>query len=210
VGGNILDQYDPDQVATRITFLSLAGKPQFAEGSESGPILNRRFQSVGELRYAAGTTDDLLDLFCARKSEEPVRLRAGVVNRNTRNAGAIAAILAGAYKKSSHPSTVLSAGNALAAANLLNGIAQSRGEGLGLLTAPTGDSVLISRALADVATARVWNLMIDVIAQSGRFAPGAQHLNEFVVEGESRYWLQIALDRFTGRILDVQSEPVRE
>jgi type II secretory pathway component PulK len=210
VGAKIMDEFDEDKVATRIGFLGLSGSIRYAVGAEGPRSLNRRFQSVGELRYAAGTTDDMLDLFCARKSEEAVRLRAGVVNRNTRNTAAIAAILAGAYKKSPSLISVLSGSNARATANEFTGIAQSRGEGLGNVVAPTGDSVLVSRALADVATTRVWNLMIDVVAQSGRFASGAVRLNQFVVEGESRYWLHIALDRFTGRILDVQSESVRE
>ena len=78
------------------------------------------------------------------------------------------------------------------------------------MTAAGIDPVLVSRALADVATTRVWNLMIDVIAQSGRFGPGAEHLEQFIAEGESRYWLHIALDRFTGRILDIQLESVHE
>ena len=37
--------------------------------------------------------------------------------------------------------------------------------------------------------------MIDVIAQTGRFAPNAQALTDFTVEGEKRYWLHIALGR---------------
>jgi len=209
-GANIIDQYDADKITTRIGFLSSSGSVRYAVGTERTPILNRRFQSVGELRYAAGTTDDMLDIFCVRRSEEAVRLRAGIVNRNTHNLDTLTAILAGAYKKSSNFSTVLSGNIALVTAKKLTGIVQSRGEGLGNITAQTGDAVLVSRALADVATTRVWNLMIDVVAQSGRFSLNAEHLNQFVVEGESRYWLHIALDRFTGRILDVQSESVHE
>ena len=32
---------------------------------------------------------------------------------------------------------------------------------------------------------RVWNLMIDVIAQSGRYPQGTANLSQFQVEGES-------------------------
>jgi hypothetical protein len=39
--------------------------------------------------------------------------------------------------------------------------------------------------------------MIDVIAQSGRYPPNATTLANFMVEGEKRYWLHVAIDRFT-------------
>jgi hypothetical protein len=69
----------------------------------------------------------------------------------------------------------------------------------------------VMRALADSGTARVWNLMIDIIAQSGQYKPGAQNLSsDFVVQGERRYWLHVAIDRNTGQILDKQLELVNE
>jgi len=52
--------------------------------------------------------------------------------------------------------------------------------------------------------------MIDVVAQSGRFPPLAATLSQFVVEGEHRYWLHIAIDRFTGETIDQQLEAVYE
>lgn len=68
------------------------------------------------------------------------------------------------------------------------------------------------RALADSVSTRTWNLLIDVIAQSGRYAPsaGTNDLNQFTVEGEKHYWLHVAIDRFTGEIVDQQLELVRE
>jgi type II secretory pathway pseudopilin PulG len=66
------------------------------------------------------------------------------------------------------------------------------------------------RALADVGTVRVWNLLIDLTAQSGRYPPGANSLREFVVEGEKRVWLHVALDRLTGDVLDRHLEVVSE
>jgi hypothetical protein len=53
----------------------------------------------------------------------------------------------------------------------------------------------IARALADTGQARTWNVMIDVIAQTGHYAPNAQNLTDFIPEGEKRYWLHIALGR---------------
>jgi len=52
--------------------------------------------------------------------------------------------------------------------------------------------------------------MIDVIAQSGRYPPNASTLSDFVVEGEKRYWLHVAIDRFTGEVIDQQLEEVLE
>ncbi len=56
----------------------------------------------------------------------------------------------------------------------------------------------IARALAEMGQTRTWNLMIDVIAQTSRYSPDATNINradKFVVEGEKRYWLHIALGR---------------
>jgi hypothetical protein len=69
---------------------------------------------------------------------------------------------------------------------------------------------LVIRALSDAVQTRTWNLMIDVIAQSGRYPPTASGLADFVVEGEKRYWLHIAIDRFTGEVIDQQLEAVYE
>ena len=70
---------------------------------------------------------------------------------------------------------------------------------------------LYVRALAPVTNTRTWNLLIDIIAQSGtHLTPTAQTLNDFAVEGERRYWLHVAIDRYTGKVLDQQLEPVYE
>jgi hypothetical protein len=66
------------------------------------------------------------------------------------------------------------------------------------------------RALSNVGTTRVWNLMIDVIAQTGRFPSSAASLTNFNVEGERRYWVHVAIDRYTGKVLDQQVEEVKE
>jgi hypothetical protein len=70
------------------------------------------------------------------------------------------------------------------------------------------ESVL--RALSDCGQVRVWNLLIDVIVQTGRYPPLARNAAEFHVEGESRAWVHLAIDRLTGKILDRQVELVEE
>lgn len=66
------------------------------------------------------------------------------------------------------------------------------------------------RALVDIGSTRVWNLMIDLVAQTGRFPKSATSLDQFVVEGEKRVWVHLAVDRFTGEILDRLVEAVGE
>ncbi len=68
----------------------------------------------------------------------------------------------------------------------------------------------VARALAELSQTRTWNLMIDVIAQSGRYPANARSLANFVAEGEKRYWLHIAIDRFTGQVIAKQIEVVNE
>jgi hypothetical protein len=70
---------------------------------------------------------------------------------------------------------------------------------------------VVARTLSSVSQTRVWNLVIDVVAQSGHFKPNASSLqNDFVVEGEQHYWVHVAIDRFTGQVLDKQIEVVNE
>lgn len=68
----------------------------------------------------------------------------------------------------------------------------------------------IGRSLAGICNTRTWNLMIDVIAQAGQYPRGANSLDDFVVEGERRYWLHVAIDRYTGKIIDQHYEAVTE
>jgi putative Ig domain-containing protein len=70
---------------------------------------------------------------------------------------------------------------------------------------------VVARTASSVSQTRVWNLLIDVVAQSGHYKPNATNLqNDFVVEGEQHYWVHVAIDRFTGQVLDKQIEVVNE
>ena len=68
----------------------------------------------------------------------------------------------------------------------------------------------IVHALAGNTQTRTWNLLIDVVAQTGRYAANATTLNNFIVDGEKRYWLSLAIDRYTGKVVSRQMEPVNE
>src|SRR5207237_10790406 len=69
---------------------------------------------------------------------------------------------------------------------------------------------LVMRAFSDACQTRTWNLLIDVVAQSGRYPPNASALAGFLVEGEQHYWVHVAIDRFTGQVIDKQIEIVNE
>jgi hypothetical protein len=66
------------------------------------------------------------------------------------------------------------------------------------------------RAITSVSQTRAWNFMIDLVAQSGKYAPAENNLAKFIVEGEQRYWVHVAIDRFTGQVIDKQIEVVNE
>ena len=69
---------------------------------------------------------------------------------------------------------------------------------------------VVPRAISSVSQTRVWNVLIDVVAQSGRYAPGETDLRKFNVNGEQHYWIHVAIDRFTGQVIDKQIEVVTE
>jgi len=178
-----------------------------------------RFQRLN-LRGASANAS-ILDFF----SYNPVAHgypRLGIVNLNTKNIPVLAAILQSALKKdvdvspipgcfptiSSSEATnaaqaIVTATNAQAAVTRAD-IGRLTGLAASAITTPAciaaGEETekvpeAIARALSEITEARTWNLMIDVIAQTGRFAPNAQALTDFTVEGEKRYWLHIALGR---------------
>ena len=177
----------------------------------------------------------LLDLFSA--VDEPT-LVAGEITSNT-PARALQAILSGAMKQRNAsittgaalpPSPVFSAsteGSAVAQAICTelatNGPLNSRADLVNRFSSPVAKALVSDtsnlnkmygetyvRALAPTTNTRTWNLLIDIIAQSGHMVPTAQTLNDFVVDGEKRYWLHVAIDRYTSKIVDQQLEPVYE
>ncbi len=63
------------------------------------------------------------------------------------------------------------------------------------------------RALADVSNPRTWNFLIDIFLQTGKFTPGSPaEAGEFMVRSQRREWHSVAIDRFTGAVIDHQKE----
>ena len=66
------------------------------------------------------------------------------------------------------------------------------------------------RALSSSGQTRVWNLMIDLVVQSGRFPGNASGFGNFMVDGEVHYWIHLAIDRLTGQVIDRRVETLKE
>lgn len=214
---------------------SWEGDP-YARSADRPVILNRPFYSVGELGYVARDypwrtldffTDlsgdaGLLDLFTVGQSMD--RVRHGCISLNSPNKLALAAVLKNTMADVIGGATV---GDASAMAANITSLTQSaplagKDELVTKIASGLGGSSfgntmeqniktrreVAVRALTDVGQTRTWNLLIDVVAQTGRYPQNASNLDQFVVEGERRYWLHVAIDRFTGEVLDRQMELV--
>ncbi len=176
--------------------------------------------------YTAPSPDaPILDLFTYNSAP----IRSGIVNLNTRGVAVITAILTGAFQTeqnigpSPSPSPVASPAAKTAATIIVNATttqpALSRAEVTRLcsvvtnvpFTASEETRETIARTLAEVTQTRTWGLLIDLITQTGRYPPRtADFTKQFIVEGEKRYWLHVAIDRFTGEVIDQQLEAVYE
>jgi len=188
-------------------------------------VLNHPFSNVGEFGYGLDTASinfSPLNFTSETSNDRPVLdffsynpilhsyPRAGIFNLNTRNSPVLAAALKGALKNDTlvpPPSSgIISASEAAAAAQRIVDETRlrpvlNRGDVARLVRVGANASwtkeqkEAIGRVLAEMGQARTWNLFIDVIAQTGKCAPGETDLTRFVVEGEKRYWLHIALGR---------------
>jgi len=193
-----------------------------------------RISSVGELGYvfrespwrsidfvSTNSADrNLLEVFSAYPT--PVSgIRAGVVNLNTRQPVVLAALLSGTPTAGSGtitPTAAASYASNMVAATATKPLA-NRTQLIDLVSsnviATGGDFVKQSReaairALAETGQTRTWNILIDVVAQNGKFTGPGTGTADFSVAGERRVWVSVAIDRITGRIIDRQTEQVSE
>jgi hypothetical protein len=169
----------------------------------------------------------VLDFFSYSKADPVdggVPVRSGIVSLNTRQAPVLAALISGQLLTETANTTVTSV-QATTAANVIVSAsaaapALSRADivrlASGAITvapfnATNETKSTIARAFAEVVQTRTWGLLIDLVAQTGRYKPNATSLqNDFIVEGEKRYWLHVAIDRFDGSIVGQQLEEVLE
>lgn len=213
-------------------------------------ILNRPFQSVGELGYVfrdqpfktldffsdKSADTALLDVFCLHDvatvtPDRLIPLAAGRVNPNAASTPVLKALLQGGAKKELDSNYNLQAESEALAKAFANKIMQTNSfvplDGYRNLapalvdamrsasssSADRGNKTYLEaplRAISEISDFRTWNLMIDIIAQSGQMVPNAKKLNDFTVQAECRVWLHVSIDRYTGEVIARQLEPVYE
>jgi len=173
----------------------------------------------------------LLDLFCVNEPAlaqgDETAVEAGYFNLNTKQVPVLNALFQGALKAEDDAGSFLTQTDAQTFSASLTSLTQGvKGPLLNkaelvtrwmdTLPATSDDSIIkrrkesVIRALSDTGTTRTWNLLIDIVAQSGRYATGAQNINQFTVEGERRLWLHVVIDRYSGKVVARQLETVHE
>lgn len=171
----------------------------------------------------------LLDLFSIGEVE-PVQV-AGMVGANSASVASLKSLLRGAGQTLAADATTYSATPAQAqadavASNALTTLTANKsltpGESLKNLVAAGNATITanlgtikaeretLARALAGSGQVRTWNVMIDTIAQTGRFPAGQTAAGDFIVGGEERLWIHAAIDRFTGEVTDLERESIPE
>jgi hypothetical protein len=179
--------------------------------------------------FTANSADAaLLDVFCVNESSVS-GVTAGVINPNTPHGPVLRAVLANSLKDEMDPASTLdaateadkiatkittaTAGTPLKnpsdiAARIPTSLASGDFSGNDATIKARRESVV--RAMADVSNTRTWNVMVDLVMQSGRYPTGATAVDRFSVDGERRYWLHLAIDRYTGQVVARSMEPVNE
>ena len=211
--------------------------PYFATGTSRPPrpiVLNRPFTSVGDLGFvyrdmpwktldlfSPNSADaGLLDLFTLTDSA----VLAGRVNPSTAPAPVLQALLAGELANYSGANTNLPTSAASNIAGALSTAADTTpfinraslvsnfmtNSAVASFSNIKQEREAVVRSLAESANTRTWNFLIDIVAQSGVYPKTATTLDNFLVTGERRYWLHIAIDRYTGQVVDKQLEIVNE
>lgn len=170
----------------------------------------------------------LLDFFCIGETPNDAMTSARV-SANTRNVKVLASLLKGALRDPV-TKTTLSGTRASEVAQALVSLTTDPAKGpllnrselatqfLAALPVPSSDKTerikrqreVFVRALADSLETRTWNLLIDLIAQTGRVPNGKTAFTDFRVESERHVWVHLSIDRVTGKILNLNVESVHE
>lgn len=180
----------------------------------------------------------LLDAFCltTRESKNPPTEK---IDLNSASPDVIASILTGAYRtehgntpsdynvNAADASTVASLVTAGAPFNTIANVVDALGADVRSSPTVTVNSVrdggtytwpaivpereAYVRALSGATDASsTWNLLVDVVVQTGRYGLTSSALDDFVVEGEKRYWVEVSIDRYTGALLNYQLTPIKD
>jgi len=213
----------------------LLGRPFYSVGELGYVSRDMPWRSL-DFSTAKSADAGVLDFFCvndgyAGSTNAPVV--AGVLDLNTTHPEVLRAMLNGAARAQLYPTYDVSSTDATSMATTITSLTGTlplvNKSEIATRLAPADPTVLttataepgidtnikerrevIVRALASAGQVRTWNLMIDVIAQTGHLPPTATGFNNFIVTAEQRYWAHVAIDRYTGQVVSVQLELVSE
>jgi len=218
----------PSPLPTPIPGYSPVLQQPFQSVGELGYAYNPITGQTLDFKTSGSSAAALLDLFTYNTTDNtatyslPYPLRAGPVNINTRNSWVIAALIKGAFPNWPPTTAGVPSSSATPAATLIaaatsaqpaisrQDIVRLAGAVLNTIGSTEEPQETVTRALSDTTQTRTWGVLIDVIAQSGKYAPGETDLRKFNVTGEQHYWVHVAIDRFTGWVIDKQIEVVNE
>jgi hypothetical protein len=210
-----------------------------SNSADRSPLLSRQLYTVPELgtvfrdqpsktlNFDSATSGDagLLDVFTVFEPNSVFRsdIVAGKISLNTRQVQVVKSVLDSIATNTNNNRPLITTqqrdniANALVAMTTAQQIINKSELATRFAADPSVTSLgnkeardAVIRALSDVGQTRTWNLMIDVIAQSGRYGTTSSTVDDFIVEAEKRYWLHVAIDRFTGEVIDQQLEAVYE
>ena len=165
--------------------------------------------SAGRLALSDASSTALQAMLQAATKKE---ISAGATNISTTEAAKLATSVSTKIGRSAATGNPVSGNPLLNRADLVRGLAASYPASF-TATTDLADKAYAEapvRALSNMTDTRTWTLLIDVIAQVGRLTPNATTLQNFLVEGERHYWLHVAIDRYTGKVINEQLEPVYE
>jgi len=231
--GGAMSYQDKDGVRRRA--LGAYSTYLMEDASRSPVMLNRPFNSVGDLGFvhrgepwknldlftAQSADAGLLDIFSATDQGDIVE---GKIDLNSAPEPVLASYISGTVSNEMTLNSVVDPATAAAIAKKIRDEVKREnfankselvtrfGDSLSTRPSSEGDKMrqeAYVRGLADNVQTRTWNLMIDLVAQKGRLASPTD-LASFMVEGERRYWLHIAIDRLTGQIIGQRLETVYE
>jgi hypothetical protein len=180
-----------------------------------------RDQPLRTISFSSPNSPDagLLDLFSVNNYSDSSGMRGGAISLNSRQASALAGVLTNTIRREDTPRSndpapvpfpsplaspaAKSVATSLTLSTIMTPLVNRAGlttliaseTGLGT-SVPKTQRESIARGLGETVQTRTWNLLIDLIAQTGHYKPDAQGLGDFIVEGEKRYWLHVAIDRF--------------
>lgn len=212
----------------------ILNRPYRSVGELSYVYRSRNWKTIN-FSHPTSSEAGLLDLFCVQATPYDQAWSANSMNLNSMPKEVIAALIKGSSRNPEHNpngSDAVSASDASSIAEDLRNFLDSKDADKGYLlnrselVSRFGRSIanqangkypaskiqreVIARSLGEIVDTSTWNLLIDLVAQTGRYPKQAGNLANFVVEGEQRYWLHLAIDRLTGEIIDQQLEPSSE